>query len=142
MDTDEDGKRTQRLAISAFIITISIILILFAIPSKTASYIRSEREEQKTNTEDVLYAISYCESRHRQFNEDGTVLRGKENPLDVGKYQINEYWWLEDAKQMGFDIYIEKGNEQMARYILLEAQGIEAWSASRKCLADNFGIII
>ena len=38
----------------------------------------------------ILKKIAFCESGNKQFNSDGSVLRGKQNSRDVGKWQINE----------------------------------------------------
>ncbi len=91
----------------------------------------------------VLVDIAWCESKLRQFNPDGTVLRGKVNKKDIGYFQINEYWNGAQAKKLGFDIYTERGNIGMALY-LYHTQGTKPWNASKKCwykpepiLADN-----
>ena len=39
----------------------------------------------------IMSDIAFCESTFRQFNENGDTLRGKENYLDIGVMQINEY---------------------------------------------------
>jgi len=85
-----------------------------------------------------LLSVCGCESTGdpssppRQFNDDGSVLRGKENPKDIGMCQINEYWNGEEAKKLGFDIYTEEGNIKMANY-LFETRGFKPWGASRSC---------
>lgn len=73
-----------------------------------------------------LWEIARCESGRRQFNDDGTVLRGRENPLDVGFLQINEYYWLRKSKELGYDIYSLEGNIKMAYYIR-DVSGYSAW---------------
>ncbi len=80
----------------------------------------------------VLVEIGRCESHNRQFNDDGSVLRGRVNPLDVGKYQINEKYHLEQSQKMGIDIYTEEGNEAYAVW-LYKNQGTEPWLASKPC---------
>lgn len=87
----------------------------------------------------VLDAISLCESRNRQFNKDGTVLRGNINPKDVGKYQINEYWHLEASKKMNIDIYTLEGNTEYAHY-LYEKQGTKPWNSSKHCWSKLLGL--
>ena len=37
----------------------------------------------------ILIEVARCESTFRQYGKDGRVIRGKENPLDVGVFQIN-----------------------------------------------------
>lgn len=79
-----------------------------------------------------MYRIAQCESRFRQFDASGGILRGIENPLDRGVYQINEKYWLEESIKQNYDIFTITGNIQMARYIL-RTQGLNAWSASKFC---------
>lgn len=76
--------------------------------------------------------IAYCESRDRQFDEDGDVLRGDINPHDIGRYQINTVHWAEQAKKLGFDLHTEQGNEAMALY-LYKKFGTKPWRSSQKC---------
>lgn len=76
--------------------------------------------------------ISKCESGVRQYDENGTVLRGKVNPKDVGLFQISETYWLDDANKLGYNIYEVEGNISMTKYIY-EKQGFEAWRASNSC---------
>ena len=80
----------------------------------------------------VLRKIAFCESSDRHFDEEGDVIRGKVNPDDIGRYQINIVMWGKDAKKLGHDIFSEAGNLQMALY-LYEKQGTKPWHWSRKC---------
>jgi len=76
--------------------------------------------------------IAYCESTHRQFDEDGSVLRGKANPQDVGVFQINEYYHLADSKKLGYDIHTQEGNIAYAMQ-LYKKQGSRPWNWSKPC---------
>jgi len=80
----------------------------------------------------VLEEIAYCESGMRQFNEDGSVLRGRVNPLDTGIFQINSYYWGEEAEGLGFDIESTQGNIDMAKWIY-ETAGSTPWRHSSGC---------
>lgn len=80
----------------------------------------------------VLSAIAKCESGNRQFNTDGSILRGKVNPKDVGMFQINEKYHLQASIKMGYDIYTEEGNKAYATY-LYNTQGSRPWKASAYC---------
>ncbi len=84
----------------------------------------------------VPLAIAFCESTHMQFHENGTVVRGKENSKDVGVFQINEHYHLEDSKKLGFDIYTTEGNIDYAMH-LLESQGKKPWVWSKPCWAPK-----
>ena len=79
-----------------------------------------------------LQAIGFCESGNRHFNKDGSVLKGFLNPHDIGEWQINEIVWGEKAKQLGFDIYDQKGNQEMAMWIY-QNYGTEPWNWSKPC---------
>ena len=80
----------------------------------------------------VLEAIATCESHNTQFNDDGTVYRGKVNPKDVGVMQINERFHLKRSKQLGYNIYTLEGNLAYAKELYQE-QGVAPWSASAFC---------
>lgn len=76
--------------------------------------------------------IARCESGLQQFNKDGTVLRGRITPKDIGLFQINEHYWLEESERIGLDIYSIDGNIKMAEHIL-KTQGRTAWAWSAHC---------
>lgn len=80
----------------------------------------------------ILKEIGRCESHNQQFDKDGSVTRGKVNHDDVGKYQINEYWNGKQAKALGYDIYTELGNTQMALW-MYDHQGTTPWNSSKSC---------
>lgn len=80
----------------------------------------------------VMVEIAKCESRFRQHNENGEVLRGTVNPLDRGVMQVNEYYHGTEAKKLGFNILTLEGNVAYARYIF-ERQGVRPWKSSAPC---------
>lgn len=79
-----------------------------------------------------MIAIAQCESGAQQFTQDGAVLHGVENPADIGLFQINRAYWEATAKQLGYDIYTERGNIEMALW-LHRHYGDQPWTASEKC---------
>lgn len=81
---------------------------------------------------DVLERIAMCESLGQQFGENGKVVRGVYNRHDIGKYQINDLYWGDFAKDLELDIYTEEGNEAMAM-ALYEKYGTAPWNWSKKC---------
>lgn len=81
---------------------------------------------------EILKRIAICESGNRQFDQEGNVVRGKYNPSDVGKFQINLNYWKEEANRLGYDLLTEEGNTKMALYILAKV-GPKAWSWSASC---------
>jgi hypothetical protein len=89
-------------------------------------------ETPKIEVPAVMVRIAKCESPEGQFHPDGTLVRGKTNPNDVGKYQINETCHLERAQKMGMDIHTEKGNEEYAMF-LYRSEGTTPWNNSKSC---------
>lgn len=80
----------------------------------------------------ILKKIGECESGNRQFYDDGTVVRGNINPLDLGKYQINLGYHEESAKRLGYDLYTEEGNTKYALH-LYNTAGTSPWNWSKHC---------
>ena len=68
--------------------------------------------------------IAACESEFRQFNNDGTPLRGY--GLYVGIFQIDEKIHADWAKSLGMDIFTVEGNLAYARR-LYEESGFKPW---------------
>ena len=80
----------------------------------------------------IMAEIASCESRFRHFNSRGDILRGEENPYDVGVMQINEHFHLDTAKALSHNLYSLDGNLAYARY-LYEKEGTTPWKASILC---------
>jgi hypothetical protein len=110
-------------------------LVATYVPTETPSFSNDTVEDEiiaEFGLNSTMYRIAQCESRFRQFDASGEVLRGLVNPLDRGAYQINEKYWLEESLKLNYDVYTTRGNIDMARHIL-KVQGVNAWSASSKC---------
>ena len=80
----------------------------------------------------ILIKIAKCESQFRQFDEDGSVLRGKVDKRDTGVMQINTKYHAKSAAELGFDITTTEGNIAYAKY-LYKHQGTSPWKASKSC---------
>lgn len=80
----------------------------------------------------VMQNIASCESHDQQFNADGTVYYGEINPLDTGKWQINQKYWLAKSQELGFNIFTLDGNTRMAMWIY-EQDGTTPWDWSKPC---------
>lgn len=96
------------------------------------SLIENSYEQRSIPVPPILERIAICESGGRQFNEDGTVLKGRLNTHDIGKWQINENYWLAEASRLGVNIYSLEGNTKMAVYIF-QRYGTKPWNWSKKC---------
>lgn len=84
----------------------------------------------------IMVDIAYCESKFRQFDKLGNVLRGVENSKDVGVFQVNEFYHLADSSRMGMDIHTLAGNIEYARH-LYDTQGTRPWNWSKHCWEKN-----
>lgn len=85
----------------------------------------------------ILEKIAKCENATGHYGKNGQVaVRGnvstKHNSVDIGKFQINSYYWGAKATELGLNLWVEEDNEQMAMYIY-QNYGTEAWSASKGC---------
>jgi hypothetical protein len=89
-------------------------------------------EVHESQVPPILRKIARCESQNTHYDRQGHVLQGRANPHDVGKYQINTAVWGPVAARLGYDLYDEQGNEQMALY-LLHHYGSLPWQQSAPC---------
>ena len=80
----------------------------------------------------ILAEIAKCESKFRQVDKDGNVLRGEVNKLDVGLMQVNEYYHEKKALDLGYDLTTVNGNLAYAKY-LYDKEGVTPWNSSSKC---------
>lgn len=80
----------------------------------------------------LLAEIARCESTFRHTDGEGNPIRGIVNKADVGVMQINEYYHLESAQKLGYDLNDIEGNMAFAKY-LYERYGADPWSASQPC---------
>jgi len=80
----------------------------------------------------MLAEVARCESEFRQFNKDGSVLRGMAVASDLGVMQINEHYHGDTAKKLGYDIYTLEGNMAYAKYLYTK-NGLSDWDASKPC---------
>ncbi len=80
----------------------------------------------------IMVEVARCESHLNQFNTDGSVLRGRITPEDVGVFQINEFFHLDGSTAMDIDIHTLEGNIAYAQY-LYQTQGTRPWKASKPC---------
>ena len=81
---------------------------------------------------DTALRIAYCESGFRQYNESGEPLRGQQNPADIGIFQINEKYHLDQSQALGFDIHQRYGNIEYAMW-LIKKETNKHWKWSKPC---------
>jgi hypothetical protein len=70
----------------------------------------------------------------KQFNADGTVMRGKVNDQDIGACQVNLKYHGDAAKKAGLDLFTEDGNVRYA-IKLYSKEGSTPWNWSKMCWA-------
>jgi len=82
----------------------------------------------------IMDRIAKCESPIGHYGKNGQVeVRGNDNhTVDIGKYQINSYYWGKEASQMGLNLWVEKDNETFANWLYRE-KGTSPWSSSAHC---------
>ena len=65
----------------------------------------------------ILVTIAGCESKYRQYDSKGNLLRGEKNRYDVGVMQINELYHDDDAVALGYNIHTIDGNVAFAKHL-------------------------
>jgi len=108
----------------------------------------SKSPDVETTLPKVLLDIAWCESRDDQnavgYNylkeeitlEDGSTTTQKVLwSKDIGRFQINDYYHEQTAKNLGFDIYTVEGNTQYA-LLLYNSNGTRDWNPSKPCWSD------
>jgi hypothetical protein len=98
--------------------------------SEANPLIKVVEAEEKFADYPLLVRICKAESSNRQFAKNGNVLRGSVVRSDLGYCQINETTWNDTARKLGYDIYTEQGNKDMAVYIYLN-EGAAPWLSSK-----------
>ena len=124
---------------------ITFILFLFLSSSIGAGEIPGQIPEGKESAytkiaqlRPELVPICACEStgnmneKPTHFNPDGSVKRGKINPLDIGICQINLRWNGDTAARMGMDLFKESDNIRFANW-LYGQKGSAPWNWSKSC---------
>lgn len=79
----------------------------------------------------ILQKICTAESPTGHHKANGTVAHyvNTNKTIDIGKCQINSIWEAK-AVELGYNIYTEQGNEDMALYIF-NNYGSEPWYSSK-----------
>lgn len=80
----------------------------------------------------VMIAIAKCESGMRQWETNGSPLRGRQHRPDTGVFQINKAAHAGRARKLGLDLDTFEGNVAYAS-MLYETEGTTPWVSSRPC---------
>lgn len=133
----------------AFTVTLllSIIVSLFyfnlKIAGETVEVQADPIEVVEPIIPQVLLDIAWCESNMSQdkkgYNYRYKIVDGQKVKYlwstDIGYWQINDYYHLEDSKKLGIDIYTYEGNRDYA-LLLYNKNGVKDWGASSACWSD------
>lgn len=68
----------------------------------------------------------------KQFDKDGSVMRGRVNHQDIGACQINLTYHEAEAIRLGFDLFTWNGNVGFANW-LYKQEGSTPWNWSKSC---------
>lgn len=80
----------------------------------------------------VMIDIARCESKFRQFNADGSVLRGGRGGGMVGVFQLYDSIHRSTATALGFDIATLEGNLAYAKHLYIQS-GTAPWNSAKAC---------
>ena len=114
----------------------SSFLMVDKVPEIPPSIIAQAEESIGEQIPAILNRIAFCESSGKHFDENGKIIKGKQNPNDIGKYQINMFYHYETAMKLGYDIFTEEGNEKYALW-LYQKNGVKDWEYSKSCWDIN-----
>lgn len=148
------NSKSIRIALIAFVAVLGLCLIpsttsYETVPSEAVTVdssplpeIKLKEAEAKIEVRPVLNPalkrVCSCESTGKpnnepqQFEADGSVKKGKQNPLDTGMCQINLHYHQATAERMGLDLFTEEGNIEYANW-LYAREGLTPWNWSRSC---------
>jgi hypothetical protein len=120
------------------IATVATVYLLVAMNQTDTILYQKVTEIQHVEAEEVTPAvmerIAECESGNSHYAKSGQIVtNGNTNgTVDIGKYQINLFYWGDKATELELDLTIEEDNEAFALY-LYDLHGTEPWIWSKKC---------
>ncbi|MFA5172960.1 MAG: hypothetical protein WC435_00960 [Candidatus Paceibacterota bacterium] len=102
---------------------------------KYAFFLRDTAMKEGLGEKDLILLgkAAETESGWKQYDENGNVLRGENNPRVVGIFQICEDSHKREAKKMGLDIMTPKGNIKYAVF-LYKKERLRPWRTNRKLM--------
>ena len=125
------------------------MVLAWGYPSETVTYTAPQIEviELKRDISPELYhlieahfgtstpqaiEVAWCESNLRQYNANGAVLRGRENPNDIGVFQINYWIHRKEIEKQALDVTKVEDNVKFAAF-LWQRNEWRDWKWSAKC---------
>lgn len=80
----------------------------------------------------AMIEIARCESKFRQFTDNGNPFYGGYGHNMIGVFQFYDSVHDRTATTLGYDLTTLEGNIGYARYVY-EMQGLAPWNSSRSC---------
>ncbi len=128
-------KNNRHKSVAGFLVFVCLLLF-------TAFAASEAKANPNANVEAIVRAsfpdmpgmteIAKCESGFRQFNADGTALRGGAGKNYIGIFQIDERLHRQRALDRAYDINTIEGNIAYARYMYFNS-GTNPW---KSCLPN------
>lgn len=130
---------SESLATAKNALTISTAEVVETTLPKKEQTVK-ERVQEFFKDDPIMIKVAWCESRFRQFDADGSVMRGKVNSSDLGVMQINNFYHGKKSEELKFDLMTLEGNLSYGKY-LYEKEGTRPWNSSSPCWATEKGNI-
>ena len=104
------------------VLAVSILLTPHLIPSTTYQVNASKEITTKAKIPEGLLRAGFCETQLRHVSDSGDVVRGKENPQDIGIFQLNLRYHLLEMRSQGLNPFKRADNIKYAQ-ILYKQRG-------------------
>lgn len=140
-------RATLKLTLYTAALAAIVLIIGLSFRAAFPHYVKAVETVEIEAAAPVLDRIAQCESHNSHTCTDALIKVGLcsasekgqvvvnangNKTVDVGKYQINLYYWGAKASAMSINLFEEEGNERMAKWIYAN-YGTGDWSASAKC---------
>ncbi len=116
---------------SLAILVITFVTLVAPLASAEAKSIEETVREYYKDIP-IMIEIARCESKFRQFNADGTPLRGGWGGGMIGVFQFFERVHVNTALSLGFDLTTLEGNLGYAKHVH-STSGTTPWNSSKTC---------
>ena len=112
---------------------LALAVIISSHPATAIAEVKTETAVRKyfAQTPEMI-SIAKCESEFRQFDSNGTTLRGGMGGKMIGVFQFHEDYHRAAARALGFNIDSLLGNIAYAKTIYAH-EGTTPWNSSKHC---------
>lgn len=109
-----------------------IVGVIVSMPGVVSGYSVEEEVSEFFADTPVMRQIAKCESNFRQFNSDGTPLRGGWGGGMIGVFQFHERIHSAAAHALGYDLATLEGNLGYAQHVY-QTSGTAPWNSAKSC---------